>query len=103
MYRKLLLASALSFIAFANVNDASAAKVGQMCGGFAAIKCDKGLWCQLKDGQCGFADAAGVCARVPRFCPRTFKPVCGCDKKTYANECERQRARVSKAHDGRCY
>ena len=103
MYRKLLLASALSLIAFANVNVASAAKVGEMCGGIAGVKCDKGLWCQLKDGQCGFADAAGTCARVPRFCPHIVKPVCGCDKKTYNNDCLRQRARVSKAHDGKCY
>jgi hypothetical protein len=103
MYRKLLLASALSLIAFANVNDASAAKVGQMCGGIAGIKCDKGLWCQLKEGQCRFFDAAGTCARAPKICTKIFKPVCGCDGKTYPNDCVRQSHQVSKAHDGKCY
>jgi len=103
MYRKLLLASALCLMAFANAQDATAAKLGEFCGGFGVIKCDKGLWCQFRDGTCGRFDAGGTCAAVPRFCPRIFRPVCGCDKKTYANDCERQRHRVSKAHDGKCY
>jgi hypothetical protein len=102
MYRKLLLASALCLIAFVSANDATAAKVGEFCGGFAGVKCDKGLWCQLRNGTCGFADAGGTCAAVPKFCPHLVHYVCGCNKKTYINDCDRERHQVSKAHDGKC-
>jgi len=102
MYRKLLIAAALCLVPLFHMSDAGAAGVGQFCGGFAGIKCDRGLWCQLNTGQCRFGDASGTCARVPRFCPLIFRPVCGCDGKTYSNDCVRQRHRVSKAHDGKC-
>jgi hypothetical protein len=45
---------------------------------------------------------SGTCARVPKFCTRIYRPVCGCDHKTYSNDCERQAAMVSKLHNGKC-
>jgi len=81
---------------------ASAAGPGQFCGGIAGIRCDKGLFCEFPAPFCGFFDRSGTCQRIPRICPRIFRPVCGCDGKTYPNDCVRQAARVSKRHDGRC-
>jgi hypothetical protein len=83
---------------------AGAVGVGKQCGGFVIHpnECNPGLFCQRKAGQCFIADISGTCARIPRFCPRIFRPVCGCDGKTYSNDCERQHAMVSKSHDGKC-
>ena len=52
--------------------------------------------------NCGRADAAGVCIVKPQICYQLYKPVCGCDGKTYGNDCERQIAGVQKDHDGEC-
>jgi hypothetical protein len=81
---------------------ASAVGVGKQCGGFPAIQCDAGLFCQKKPGSCAVIDISGTCARVPKICPHIVVPVCGCDGKTYNNDCERQRAMVSLAHKGKC-
>ncbi|HEV3184292.1 MAG TPA: Kazal domain-containing protein [Xanthobacteraceae bacterium] len=92
---------ALALVAVAPTG-AAAVGEGQMCGGIAGISCDKGLWCDLQAGQCGVKDAAGTCVKVRRTCTREFVPVCGCNKRTYGNDCDRIRAKVQKDHDGRC-
>lgn len=83
-------------------SSAGAVGVGKQCGGFAGIQCNHGLFCQHPAGACFIFDIAGTCARVPRFCFKIFRPVCGCDGKTYPNDCVRQSAMVSKSHDGKC-
>ena len=85
-----------------------AAKVGEKCGGLGGIICDRGLWCDPEPGRCGGRDVEGVCIKVPQVCTKAkegtkdFRPVCGCNKKTYGNDCERQRHKVPKDHDGAC-
>ena len=81
---------------------AFAVGAGKRCGGIVGIACDRGLFCQLKTGSCRSADTFGTCTRVPRLCPKIFLPVCGCDGKTYANDCQRLTVRVQKNHNGRC-
>jgi hypothetical protein len=81
---------------------AQAAGVGETCGGIAAIQCDAGLACRYEAGQCSTSDLAGACASVPETCPKGGQQVCGCDGKTYANECEIMKAGVAPDHNGAC-
>ncbi|CAN5146016.1 hypothetical protein BH10PSE11_BH10PSE11_28510 [soil metagenome] len=80
----------------------NAANLGEACGGAAGITCNSALWCQRADGQCKAADAAGQCNKAPAFCMQIHRPVCGCNGKTYPNDCERQKAKVQLDHVGAC-
>ena len=81
----------------------SAAKLGETCDGIAAIQCDAGLWCEHPGGGCKVADGSGTCVKEPgAMCAAIFLPVCGCDGKTYGNDCERKRDKVQLDHVGDC-
>ncbi len=81
---------------------ADAANLDEACGGPGKITCNSALYCQLPAGQCSSPDATGTCVKAPDFCMRVSRPVCGCNGKTDANECDARHAKVAIDTPGAC-
>lgn len=61
---------------------------GQTC--TIASVCPYGQFCKFEDELCGtqkLSTLSGVCTQLNFRCTKIFRPVCGCDKYTYANSC----------------
>jgi len=75
---------------------------GTICGTIAGLSCSDSTYCELPPASCNVADVAGICTVKPQVCNAIAAPVCGCNGKTYTNDCARQNAGISKATDGTC-
>lgn len=78
---------------------------GKKCSSHSECAADE--YCKLADGECfepGFMYELleGACAKKPEGCYEVWAPVCGCDSKTYGNDCEAARAGVSIGAVGEC-
>jgi hypothetical protein len=82
--------------------DARAANLDEACGGPDKITCNSALFCRMEAGQCGVDTAKGSCEKAPAFCIRISRPVCGCNGKTYPNECEARHVKVAVDYTGPC-
>ncbi|HEX3695140.1 MAG TPA: Kazal-type serine protease inhibitor domain-containing protein [Polyangia bacterium] len=79
------------------------AQPGNTCGGIGGLHCASASeYCEMKPGDCAIADAAGTCAPKPQVCTANEDLVCGCDGKTYSNECVAATVGVSIRATGPC-
>jgi hypothetical protein len=76
---------------------------GAVCGTRGAAACPADQFCSYAVGaDCGATDKPGHCMTAPKLCPHLVKPVCGCDGKTYHNDCEASRAGTGLKSVGAC-
>ena len=68
-----------------------------------AVPCAQNLFCKRDPSNaCGAAILAGHCVE-PEPCPANVAPVCGCDGRTYSNNCIRMSAGVGPDPSNACF
>ncbi len=86
--------------AAAGGSSAESVKGSTSCGPWPGGECGKSQVCDIKSCAVG---AGGVCVPKVNNCLRNWDPVCGCDGKTYPNDCVRLRdSGVALAYKGEC-
>lgn len=74
-----------------------------LCGGIQGLQCADGEYCDFaRATACGSGDQLGECRVLPQSCDSRYSPVCGCDQKTYGNDCEAATEGVSVLSVGTC-
>lgn len=73
------------------------------CGGQPYRPClPIGQYCGTTPATCHLRGAVGVCKTRPQFCIQLYRPVCGCNGKTYGNACEAAAHGQTVASQGEC-
>lgn len=87
----------------AQINHEGPCGEGQACGGFQGGSCADGQFCDITiPHACRGTDLSGICRVATNICAEIYQPVCGCDGRTYANDCFRRAAGMQLDHDGPC-
>ena len=85
-------------------DQAAAAPVStaQACGVTGMAECPAASFCKRPESMACAKDRAGECVPRPRTCTKEYKPVCGCDGRSYSNPCVADSHGISVRHQGLC-
>jgi hypothetical protein len=78
--------------------------MGDKCEGPDGLRCPSGKFCatSANANRCPGFETKGICRAIPEVCIHIYRPACGCDGKTYGNDCQAAAAGVAIAYDGQC-
>jgi hypothetical protein len=85
-----------------DAGDSGSQNTEPRCGTRGGAQCAAEEFCNYADPECGATDKGGVCQPRPQVCNDIYMPICGCDNRTYSNDCTAYGMGVSVKHQDLC-